>query len=52
LIELPEYKIPYLLKNITFNRKKHVLAVEITYFPMQIGFMYLADIMNQTCPAC
>jgi hypothetical protein len=37
-----------LLKDITIKRKKHVVAVEITYFPMQIGFMYLAVIMDQT----
>jgi hypothetical protein len=37
-----------LLKDITIKRKKPVLAVEITYFPMQIGFMYVAVIMDQT----
>jgi len=33
-------KYPYLLKSITINRPNHVWSVDITYVPMEKGFLY------------
>ncbi len=40
------YKYPYLLRNLTINRVNQVWAVDITYVPMQKGYMYLFVIMD------
>jgi len=40
------FKYPYLLKNITVEGINHVWAIDITYIPMQKGFMYLFAIID------
>jgi putative transposase len=43
----PGHKIyPYLLRNLAIERADHVLAMDITYLPMQRGFVYLAAVMD------
>jgi len=43
----PENKVyPYLLRNLTIDRPNQVWATDITYFPMDKGFMYLVAIMD------
>ena len=37
---------PYLLKELTIDRPNQVWATDITYIPMQKGFMYLIAIMD------
>jgi putative transposase len=37
---------PYLLKGLKINRPNQVWAADITYIPMQKGFMYLVVIMD------
>lgn len=37
---------PYLLRGLTIDRPNHVWATDITYIPMQKGFMYLIAIMD------
>ena len=37
---------PYLLKNLTIDRPKHVWATDITYIPMRCGFVYLVAILD------
>lgn len=37
---------PYLLRNITINRPNQVWCTDITYVPMERGFMYLTAIMD------
>ena len=39
-------KYPYLLRDITINRPNQVWATDITYVPMEKGFMYLMAIMD------
>lgn len=46
VIDPTKYKYPYLLKDITVNRKNHVWAIDITYCPMSTGFMYLVAIID------
>jgi hypothetical protein len=42
----PQHKIyPYLLRHLTIERANHVWAMDITYVPMQRGFVYLAALM-------
>ena len=40
------YKYPYLLKDITIERKNQVWAIDITYVPMKHGFMYLCALID------
>lgn len=40
------YKFPYLLKDLTIERNNQVWAMDITYIPMQKGFMYLTAIID------
>ncbi|NTS43579.1 IS3 family transposase [Flavisolibacter sp. BT320] len=40
------YKYPYLLKNLEVNRNNQVWAIDITYVPMQKGFMYLCALID------
>jgi putative transposase len=43
----PAHKVyPYLLRNITVERPNHVWAADITYIPMNRGFMYLVAVMD------
>jgi len=43
----PEHKIhPYLLRNLVIDRPNQVWAADITYVPMDRGFMYLVVVMD------
>lgn len=43
----PEHKIyPYLLRNLTIDQPNQVWATDITYIPMERGFMYLVAVMD------
>ena len=43
----PEHKkYPYLLKNLKITYKNQVWATDITYIPMNKGFMYLTAIID------
>lgn len=41
-----EYIHPYLLRNLKITRANQVWAIDITYIPMQKGFMYLTAIID------
>ena len=43
---LREYIRPYLLRNLKIERPNQVWVTDITYIPMQKGFMYLTAIMD------
>lgn len=40
------YKYPYLLRGLCVERKNQVWAIDITYLPMEKGFMYLCAIID------
>jgi putative transposase len=43
----PAHRIsPYLLRQLTITRSNHVWAADITYIPMQRGFMYCCAILD------
>jgi putative transposase len=43
----PGHKIyPYLLRHLAIENANHVWAMDITYLPMQRGFIYLAAVMD------
>jgi putative transposase len=43
----PEHKIyPYLLRNLKIAKANHVWCADITYIPMQNGFLYLVAVMD------
>jgi putative transposase len=43
----PQHKIwPYLLRNIVIDRPNQVWCADITYIPMQRGFLYLVAVMD------
>ena len=43
----PEHKIyPYLLRNVPIVRPSQVWCADITYIPMQRGFLYLVTVMD------
>jgi len=43
----PEHKVyPYLLRNLNIERPNQVWCTDITYIPMNRGFMYLVAIMD------
>ncbi len=43
----PQHKVyPYLLRGLTIDRPNQVWATDITYIPMERGFMYLVAIMD------
>jgi len=43
----PQHKVyPYLLRDLTTDRPNQVWCVDITYIPMQRGFLYLVAIMD------
>ena len=37
---------PYLLRNLEINRPDQVWCTDITYIPMQLGFLYLVAVMD------
>ena len=41
-----KYIYPYLLNELTINRANQVWEIDITYIPMQQGFMYLTAIID------
>lgn len=42
-----EHKVyPYLLKDVSIDRPDHVWSTDITYIPMQKGFMYLVAVID------
>lgn len=41
-----EYIYPYLLRNLEVNRPNQVWEIDITYIPMEKGFMYLTTIID------
>lgn len=43
-----QYIYPYLLQNLKVERRGQVWAIDITYVPMQKGFMYLTAIIGIT----
>lgn len=43
----PEHPVfPYLLRNVMIERPNHVWSADITYIPMQRGFLYLFAVMD------
>lgn len=43
----PEHKVyPYLLRNLTIERPNQVWCADLTYIPMERGFLYLVAIMD------
>lgn len=46
IINLTEYKYPYLLKNLEISKSNQVWEIDITYIPMKNGFMYLFAIID------
>jgi len=43
----PEHRVyPYLLRNLKINRPNQVWAADISYIPMNRGFMYLVAVMD------
>jgi putative transposase len=40
------YKYPYLLENLPITHRNQVWAIDITYIPMERGFMYLFAIID------
>lgn len=45
-IDPAAYKYPYLLRGLSIERKNQVWAIDITYLPMEKGFMYLCAIID------
>jgi len=41
-----KYKYPYLLKGLVINQANQVWEIDITYIPMEHGFMYLFAIID------
>ena len=43
----PEHRVyPYLLRNLEVTRANHVWCADITYIPVQRGFLYLVAVMD------
>jgi len=43
----PEHKIyPYLLRDLAITRPNHVWCTDVTYIPLQRGFLYLVAVMD------
>jgi putative transposase len=45
-IDKAAYKYPYLLRNLEVTHPGHVWATDITYIPMEKGFMYMTAIID------
>ena len=41
-----KYKFPYLLRNLKIDRSNQVWAMDISYIPMDRGYLYLAAILD------
>lgn len=41
-----EYKYPYLLKNLEITKPNQVWGTDITYIPMETGYLYLVAILD------
>lgn len=39
-------KFPYLLKNVEISSKNHVWGTDITYIPMENGYLYLVAVLD------
>ena len=47
----PEHRVwPYLLRGLAIERPNHVWCADITYIPVQRGFLYLVAIMDWASP--
>ncbi len=46
IIDKKAYKYPYLLKDLKIEHPNQVWAIDITYIPMEKGFMYLFAIID------
>ena len=46
IIDSGEYKYPYLLRNLSIQRVNQVWAMDITYVPMEKGYLYLMAIID------
>lgn len=46
VIDPAKYKYPYLLRNLKIDHSNQVWSLDISYIPMQRGFMYLLAIMD------
>ena len=46
VMDLAQYKYPYLLRNLTIDRPNQVWSLDISYIPMRKGYMYLFAIMD------
>lgn len=46
VIDKAKYKYPYLLRNLSIERKNQVWEIDISYIPMRYGFMYLVAIID------
>jgi putative transposase len=46
VVDKTHYKYPYLLRGISIERANQVWAMDITYIPMEKGFMYLTAIID------
>jgi putative transposase len=46
VIDAAKYKYPYLLRNMVIDRPNQVWAIDITYIPMNKGYMYLTAIID------
>lgn len=42
----PQYRMPYLLRGLDITHSNQVWSIDITYIPMQHGFMYLTAIID------
>jgi putative transposase len=45
-IDSKKYKYPYLLRDLKIERPNQVWAIDITYIPMEKGFMYLFAVID------
>ena len=46
-VRCPEHKIyPYLLRNVEIERPNHVWSTDITYIPLQGGYVYLTAVID------
>ena len=46
IMDKKSYKYPYLLKGLEINKKNHVWEIDITYLPMERGYLFLCAIID------
>jgi putative transposase len=46
IIDPVKYKYPYLLRGIKASKPNEIWAIDITYIPMERGFMYMVAIID------